>query len=101
MTCSGTPPFFSSIRRSGDRSKLTGRALMMAMTVFSLNPARTSFTTEAFVSVAAAGPGPCARAVAPAATKTNTKLNRQVFILKTPQPLDRRNRGRIPLDSRQ
>ncbi len=104
MTRSGTPPFFSSISLSGDKSKLTGRALMMATRVFSLKPARTSFNTEAFVSVveAAALPCPCARAVpAAAATKTSTKLIKHFFNINTPQSLDRRNPEEIPVGSRQ
>jgi hypothetical protein len=44
MMRSPTPFFFSSIRRSGERSNRAGRARMIATMVFSLNFARTSLT---------------------------------------------------------
>ena len=50
MTLSLTPFFFRSISRSGARSKRDDRVRMIAITVFSLNPARTSLITAEFVS---------------------------------------------------
>ena len=44
-----TPLRFRSISRSGSRLKRLARVRMMAITVFSLNPARTSLTTAALV----------------------------------------------------
>src|SRR5712664_1107527 len=45
-----TPLRFRSINLSGSRLNELGRLRIMAMTVFSLKPARTSLTTAAFVS---------------------------------------------------
>jgi hypothetical protein len=50
MICSLTPLRFNSIKRSGERSNLAVRERIIAITVFSLNPARTSFITDALVN---------------------------------------------------
>lgn len=49
MMFSLTPFRFRSISRSGSRLKRLARVRMMAITVFSLNPARTSLTTAELV----------------------------------------------------
>src|SRR6185503_6282649 len=49
MTFSLTPVRLSSMIRSVDKSKLTGRAAMIVIIDFSLKPALTSLTMEAFV----------------------------------------------------
>jgi hypothetical protein len=50
MMFSLTPLRFSSMSCAGSNLKSPGRLLMMAITVFSLKPARTNLTTDAFVS---------------------------------------------------
>jgi hypothetical protein len=78
---------------------------MMAMTVFSRKPARTSFTTDALVKGSTLWPPPaCASARTPPntnATAASTRLIKQVFNINTPQSLNRRNPSEIPESGRQ